>query len=77
MQAGAVDCCIATRAAARLFGLGFVPLATERYDLAIRRRDLDSPPVQALLDVLNRARFRRELDSLGGYDTHSAGERML
>jgi putative molybdopterin biosynthesis protein len=77
VQAGAVDCCIATRAAARLFGLGFVPLASERYDLAIRRRDLDSPPVQALLDVLNRARFRRELDSLGGYDTHSAGERML
>jgi putative molybdopterin biosynthesis protein len=52
-------------------------LATERYDLAIRRRDLDSAPVQALLDVLSRARFRRELESLGGYDTHSAGERML
>jgi molybdate-binding protein/DNA-binding XRE family transcriptional regulator len=77
VQTGAVDCCIATRAAARLFGLGFVPLASERYDLAIRRRDLDSAPVQALLDALNRARFRRELDSLGGYDTHSAGERML
>ena len=77
VQAGAVDCCIATRAAACLFGLGFVPLATERYDLAIRRRDLDSPPVQALLDVLSRARFRRELESLGGYDTRGAGERML
>src|SRR5205814_10243736 len=77
VQTGAVDCCIATRAAARLFGLGFVPLATERYDLAIRRRDLDLPAVQSLLDVLSRAAFRRELDSLGGYDTRAAGRRML
>jgi putative molybdopterin biosynthesis protein len=73
VNTGAADCCIATRAAARLFGLGFVPLATERYDLAIRRRDLELPAVQSLLDVLNRATFRRELESLGGYDAGVAG----
>jgi putative molybdopterin biosynthesis protein len=77
VQSGTADCCIATRGAARLFGLGFVPLATERYDLAIRRRDLDLPAVQTLLDVLNRAAFRRELESLGGYDAAVAGSRML
>src|SRR4051812_25608960 len=77
VQSGAADACVATRAAARLFGLGFVPLATERYDLAIRRRDLDAPAVQALLDVLSRAAFRRELESLGGYDTRTAGSRLL
>ncbi len=77
VQTGEADCCIATRAAARLFGLGFVPLVSERYDLAIRRQHLDLPGIRALLDVLSRSQFRRELDSLGGYDTTAAGERLL
>jgi molybdate-binding protein/DNA-binding XRE family transcriptional regulator len=74
---GAGDCCIATRAAARTFGLGFVPLVSERYDLAIRRQHLELPGIQALLDTLSRLNFRRELESLGGYDTSDAGRRLL
>ncbi|HTX38479.1 MAG TPA: substrate-binding domain-containing protein [Bryobacteraceae bacterium] len=77
VRIGAADCCIATRAAARLLGLGFQALASERYDLVIRRQHLDFPPVQALLDTLNRSSFRRELESAGGYDTRAAGQRML
>jgi molybdate-binding protein/DNA-binding XRE family transcriptional regulator len=77
VRTGAADCCIATRAAARLFGLGFLPLVSERYDLAIRRQHLDLPTVQVLLDTLNRSSFRRELESVGGYDTRTAGQRKL
>jgi molybdate-binding protein/DNA-binding XRE family transcriptional regulator len=77
VRSGAVDCCIATRAAARLFGLDFIPLVTERYDLVIRRRYLALRPVQSLLDVLSRSAFRRELELLGGYDASTAGRRML
>jgi molybdate-binding protein/DNA-binding XRE family transcriptional regulator len=77
VHTGAADCCIATRAAARAFGLGFIPLVRERYDLAIHRQHLDLPPIQALLDTLNRARFRRELESTGGYDAGNAGTRLL
>jgi len=76
VMSGQADCCIATRAAARVFGLGFVPLLRERYDLAIRRPDLDRPVIQTLLDTLGRAAFRRELEALGGYDTTPAGCRM-
>ena len=61
----------------RVFGLDFIPLVSERYDLAIRREHLDYPPVAALLDTLNRAAFRRELEGLGGYDTSTAGRRLL
>jgi molybdate-binding protein len=77
VQAGQADCCIATRAAARVFGLGFIPLVSERYDLAIRRQHLDMPSIQTLLDTLNRSNYRRELESLGGYDTRAAGQRLL
>jgi putative molybdopterin biosynthesis protein len=76
VQAGAADACIATRASARAFGLGFLPLVSERYDLVIRREHLDVPGIQTLLDTLGRVSFRRELESLGGYDTRAAGQRM-
>jgi putative molybdopterin biosynthesis protein len=77
VQTGQADACIATRAAARVFGLGFIPLVSERYDLAIRRQHLEMPGIQALLDTLNRSNYRRELESLGGYDTRAAGQRLL
>jgi putative molybdopterin biosynthesis protein len=77
VRAGDADCCVATRAAARVFGLDFIPLASERYDLAIRRQHLDHPPIAMLLDTLNRVNFRRELEGLGGYDTSDAGRRLL
>ncbi len=77
VQTGQADACIATRAAARVFGLGFIPLVSERYDLAIRRQNLEMPAIQALLDTLNRSNYRRELESLGGYDTRAAGQRLL
>lgn len=77
VHSGAADSCIATRAAARMFGLGFIPLVSERYDLAIRRHHLELPGIQALLDTLSRSSFRRELESLGGYDTKGSGQRIL
>lgn len=77
VHAGAADCCIATAAAARVFGLHFIPLVTERYDLAIRKKHLGSPMMQSLLDTLNRSAFRRELAGIGGYDTRLAGQRLL
>ena len=48
-----------------------------RYDLAIRKKHLNLQGVQTLLDALNRSSFRRDLESFGGYDTKTAGQRML
>jgi putative molybdopterin biosynthesis protein len=77
VRSGAVDCCIAPGAVARLLGLSFTPLVTERYDLALRRQDLDNPGIRVLLETLNRSRFRHELESYGGYDARDAGRRLL
>jgi molybdate-binding protein/DNA-binding XRE family transcriptional regulator len=77
VQSGAVDCCLATRGAARVLGLNFIPLVSERYDLVIRKEHLDLPRMQNLLDTLSRSGFRRELEGLGGYDTRVAGQRVL
>lgn len=71
--AGDADACLATRSAAQAFGLDFVPLHSERYDLVMRKRTADLPAVKALLDVLQRATLRRKLEVLAGYDTAQTG----
>lgn len=73
----AADCCIATRAAANAFGLSFVPLAMERYDLAIRAEFLALSTVQKFLDMLADLRVRRELEMFACYDVRRTGERVL
>jgi putative molybdopterin biosynthesis protein len=67
------DVCLATRSAARVFGLDFVPLHTERYDLVMRKRTADLASVKSFLDVLQRATLRRKLELLAGYDTSETG----
>ena len=74
---GLADCCLATKTVACIFGLDFIPLERERYDLVIHSQNLNHPGVQILLDTLGRSAFRRELEGLGGYDTRIAGDRLL
>lgn len=70
---GDSDVCLATRSAAQSFGLDFIPLHSERYDLVMRRRTADMPVVKVFLDVLQRATLRRKLEVLAGYDTSQTG----
>lgn len=73
VAAAKADCCIATRSAARAFGLDFIPLKSERYDLVMRRRTLQLLAVQSFLDVLQRTVLRRQLEVFAGYDTMQTG----
>ena len=70
---GEADVCLATGSAARTFGLDFIPLHSERYDLVMHKRTAALPAVQAFLDVLQRATLRRKLELLAGYDTTETG----
>ncbi len=74
VASGAADCCIAAGSAARRFGLDFVPVASERFELVFHKRDLQKKALQNLLDVLNRSRFRRQLEVIAGYDVSRAGD---
>jgi len=67
------DCCLATRSAARTFGLDFIPMRFERYDLVMRKQTMELPAAQAFIDVLQRATLRKRLEVLAGYDTSRTG----
>ena len=63
------------RAAAARYSLEFVPLANERYYLALNRRTSRDAPMQALLAAMRSREFLREAAQLPGYDASSAGTR--
>lgn len=77
VKSGAADCCVATRAAARTFGLNFTPLETSRYDFVVAKQHLSLPAVETLFDAINHLNFRLKLQWAGGYDTAVTGERVL
>lgn len=77
VAAGTADCCIAPRSAARCFGLDFVPLAVERFDLSFTKASLELPSAKALLDLLNRSNLRKNLQYIAGYDTAHTGEVLM
>ncbi len=71
---GAADCCIANGSAARCFGLEFIPLAVERFDLTYANGPIQLPAAKALLNLLNSLKLRRKLQSFAGYDTTQTGD---
>jgi putative molybdopterin biosynthesis protein len=77
VAAGNADCCVATRSAARCFGLEFIPLAIERFDFSFSEASLELPAVKALLDLLNRSSLRKKLETIAGYDTAHTGEVLI
>src|SRR6185437_5406508 len=73
IAAGMADAGPGIEAAARAFGLDFIPLQDERYDLVLPAEHLDTPPIQALLEVAGSRSCRDEVEALGGYDSSPAG----
>lgn len=72
---GRADAGFGLRAAAARFALDFVPLATERYYLAVSRRTLREPTMQLLIETLRSGAFATAVAALPGYDAAKAGAR--
>ena len=73
VAAGRADAGLGIESAARAFGLGFVPIATERYDLAVPSASVDDGPVAEVLAAVRSAEFRVRVEAMGGYDTQDTG----
>ncbi len=70
------DAGVTIRVAAEAYGLAFIPLRHERYDLVVFRDESESGPVKAMFDALNSRRFAREVSQLCGYDTSEMGKEL-
>ncbi len=67
VKSGEAEAGMCVFSAAKALGLEFVPVASERYELAIRREHLDDPRVAALCATISSPAFKAILDRLGGY----------
>jgi putative molybdopterin biosynthesis protein len=72
VAAGRADCGLGLLAAARAFGLDFVPVAQEPYDLVFE----PDPILDPLWTLLESGAFRDAVEELGGYDTTEMGRRI-
>ena len=73
VRSGEADVALAIESAAHEHRLAFVPLATERIDLVMHRRDAFEPPLQALQAWMRTRAFAEKAAALRGYDVANAG----
>jgi putative molybdopterin biosynthesis protein len=76
VAAGRADCGLGVLAAARAFGLDFVAVTREPYDLVVDAAALEDPVLEPLWDLLGNAGFREHVEALGGYSTSEMGRRV-
>ena len=77
VAAGLADVGVASEPAALAYGLAFIPLAAERFDLVIPAGQAGSREVAGLLKVLSSRWLLDQLASLPGYDPARCGEHIV
>ena len=73
IAAGLADAGIASEPAARAYGLAFIPLAAEHFDLVIAAGQFASREVQGLLKILSSAWLVEQLANLPDMTRPGAG----
>lgn len=73
VASGRADCAVVSEAAALAFGLEFIALEEQRFDLCVRSGAEQSKPLGTLLDRLSSSALRSRLKSQGGYDCSDTG----
>lgn len=70
---GVAEVTFGLEAVAQQFGLGFVPLVDERFDIVVDRAAYFEAPIQALLKFCRSAAFRDRASALSGYSLDDLG----
>jgi len=73
VSTGAADVGVGIEKAAKIVGVEFIPLITERYDLAIRKTPESAPLISIVKEILTSRQFQAEINSLGDYDITQTG----
>jgi molybdate transport repressor ModE-like protein len=74
IASGAADAGLGIEVAALAQGLDFVPLVQESYHLVCLKSALDDPAIQALMALLQSARWQKQLATLPGYAPLQSGQ---
>lgn len=72
--ADSADAGLGVFAAAQALGLDFIPLAKERYDLAIPASHYSDAKLQKMLGLICSPQFKQAVEALGGYHVEKTGQ---
>ncbi len=73
VASGSADVGLGIQPAAKALELDFVPMARERYDLAILEGRFESPAISQIVATVRSESFKSVARELGGYDTSDTG----
>ncbi len=74
VMSGDADLGMAVHSAAKAYNLPFIPIGTERYELAMRKESFESDSrVQSVVSLIQSDEFKSLLSRLGGYRTNETG----
>ncbi len=62
------------KTALQVGNVDFVPLQKERYELVMKKKDINTPPFKAIIEIIHSDAFRNELIGIGGYDLSETGD---
>ena len=74
IASGSADAGMGIYSAAQLYGLEFIPICIEEYDLLIPEMSWDTPQVRQLIATLKSDVFKEKILAMGGYTLEHPGE---
>jgi putative molybdopterin biosynthesis protein len=74
VRSGQATAGLGIQAAAMAYGLNFIPLTEEVYQLVVPEAVWDSQVWQSLLDIIRSDQFIATVNDLGGYNTATTGD---
>lgn len=74
IASGSADAGMGIYSAAQLYGLDFIPICIEQYDLLIPDSAWDTDVVREVIQILKSEEFSQKLNEMGGYTLEHPGE---
>ncbi len=71
--ANEADAGLATIAVSKLFGLPFIPVTTERFDMVLGQQTYFERGLQAFIEALRSEEFKSRSESIAGYEFSDSG----
>ncbi len=73
VASGQADVGVGIEKVAKIVGVDFIPLITERYDLVMLKNPQNDSLIKVVTSILTSASFKQKIHSLGDYDVSEMG----
>ena len=74
VEEGTADVALGIRAAAAAVDNDFIPIKKEKYDIILKKKNLEDPRIKRLIEIIKSHHFKNAVKELKGYDLKNSGE---